>query len=257
MNTNKPKQQSRKKKSSSSESELIRLNKFIADAGYCSRRKADELISSGYVKVNGAIVKELGAKVHPSDLVTIKGDPVSIKDHNIYIVLNKPKNVITTTSDEKGRKTVLDIVRKQARIFPVGRLDRNTTGVFLLTNDGELAHRLTHPSYEIPREYAVKLNKVLKVADAQKIADGLEIDGEKMAPCNIFISPEDKTKVFITLTEGKNHEVKRIFESLGYEVKQLDRKSYAGITYKGLEKGRYRHLTRKEVLYLKKLVGIE
>lgn len=254
MNTNKPKKTTRKK--NSSESELIRLNKFIADAGYCSRRKADELISAGVVKVNGALVTELGAKVHPSDLVTIKGDPVSIKEHNIYIVLNKPKDVITTTADEKNRKTVLDIVRKQTRIFPVGRLDRNTTGVLLLTNDGELAHRLTHPSYEIPRQYAVKLDKALKPADAQKIADGLEIDGEKMAPCDIIISQQDKTKVFITLTEGKNHEVKRIFEFVGYEVKQLDRKSYAGITYKGLEKGRYRHLTRKEVLYLKKLVGI-
>lgn len=256
MNKNTEKKNTRKKKNIESENELIRLNKFIADAGYCSRRKADELIAAGVVKVNGQVITELGAKVHPSDLVTIKGDPISIKHKNIYIVLNKPKNVITTTLDEKGRTTVLDLVKKQTRIFPIGRLDRNTTGVLLLTNDGELAHRLTHPSYEIPREYAVKLNKALKPADAKKIADGLEIDGEKMAPCNIFISQDDKTKVFITLVEGKNHEVKRIFEHLGYEVKQLDRKSFAGITYKGLEKGSYRHLTRKEVLYLKKLVGI-
>ncbi len=245
-----------KSKKSEPKDDSIRLNKFIAESGYCSRRKADEFIAEGAVKVNKKVVTELGTKVHPGDIVTVKGDPVSLQLHNIYIALNKPKNIITTTSDELGRKTVLDIVKKHSRIFPVGRLDRNTTGIILLTNDGEFAYRLTHPKFRVMREYHVKLDKQLKVEDAEKIVVGVELEDGKTAPCELFINPEDHSKVAITLTEGKNHEVKRIFEHFNYEVKQLDRKMFAGITTKGLAKGEYRHLSRKELQQLKKMLGL-
>jgi 23S rRNA pseudouridine2605 synthase len=242
------------------ESELdvdIRLNKFIADAGITSRRKADELILDGAVKVNGIVVDQPGTKVNKTDFVTVHGDPVKEKTMPIYIVLNKPKNVITTTDDELGRKTVLDIVKKHARIYPVGRLDRNTTGVLLLTNDGELAHRLTHPSFEIERVYDVKLDHVLKTEDAKAISQGVELEnGEMTQPCELFIHTYDKSKVTITLREGKNHEVRRIFETFEYEVKQLDRKSFAGINVSGLPRGTYRHLNRKELQHVKKIVKL-
>lgn len=254
-NKQRPQKKSQSQKTAPKD-DSMRLNKFIAESGYCSRRKADELIEAGVVKVDKKVVKELGTRVHPGDFVTIKGDPISLELHNIYIVLNKPKNVITTTNDELGRKTVLDIVKKQARIFPVGRLDRNTTGVLLLTNDGDFAHRLTHPKFQVLREYYVKLDKMLKIEHAEEIVRGVELEDGKTSPCELLINPEDKTKVAITLTEGKNHEVKRIFEHFGYEVKQLDRKMFAGITCKGLDKGEYRHLTRKELQYIKKKVGL-
>jgi len=236
----------------------IRLNKFLADCGVTSRRNADELIKSGVVKVNGQIVTELGTKVTKSDFITVNGDPVKEKKNYIYIILNKPKNVITTTSDEKGRKTVLDIVRKHTRIFPVGRLDRNTTGLLLLTNDGELAYRLTHPSYQIERIYSVKLDKPLAFEDAKKIADGIDLDdGESSGPAEIFIEPKDHTKLNIKITEGKNREIRRIFETLGYEVKQLSRKLFANLSISGIKVGEYRHLTKKELRDLKKLVNLD
>jgi len=253
----KVKSNTRSKKTAKEDDSKIRLNKFIADAGVASRRKADELIVSGVVKVNGVVVDTPGVRVDKTDFITVNGDPIKEKIMPIYIVLNKPKNVITTTDDEKGRKTVLDIVRKQARIYPVGRLDRNTTGVLLLTNDGELAHRLTHPSYQIERVYDAKLDKILKSEHALEISKGVELEsGEMTQPCELLIHPADKTKVTITLREGKNHEVKRIFEKFGYTVKQLDRKSFAGITVSGMEKGIYRHLNRKELQFLKKLVKL-
>ena len=235
--------------------EYIRLNKYIAESGLASRRKADELIASGVVKVNRKVVTELGTMVHLSDFITVSGDPVSVSHRYIYILLNKPKNCITSTSDEKNRKTVLDVVKVEERIFPVGRLDRNTTGVLLLTNDGELANCLTHPSYQIARTYNAKLNKILRVADAQKIAQGLEIeDGITTAPCDVFISPDEKTKVTITLTEGKNHEVRKLFETVGYEVKSLDRKYYHNLSTKGLVRGKYRYLEKTEIAELRKIV---
>lgn len=234
----------------------VRLNKFLADSGVASRRKADELILAGAVKVNGKIVTELGTKVERSDFVTVKGDPVKEKKNLIYILLNKPKNVITTTSDELDRTTVLDIVRKQERIFPVGRLDRNTTGAILLTNDGDLAHRLTHPSYEIERVYLALLDKELRPDDAKKISEGVELEDDTTSPCEVFINPENRKKVSLSLIEGKNHEVKRIFEHFGYEVKQLDRKSFAGLTCRNLNRGEYRHLHPREVNALKRLVKL-
>lgn len=235
----------------------VRLNKIIADAGVCSRRKADELIAAGVVKVNGYVVDKLGSQALITDFITVQGDPIADKASMVYILLNKPKDYITTTSDELGRKTVMDIVKKRARIYPVGRLDRNTTGVLLMTNDGELANRLTHPSYEIERTYSVKLDKPLLPDDAKHIVSGVQLDdGEKSGHCEVFLNPEDNSKVIIVLREGKNHEVKRIFAALGYDVKQLDRKVFANLTASGLDKGRYRHLTRREVAALKKLVGL-
>jgi 23S rRNA pseudouridine2605 synthase len=234
----------------------VRLNKFIADSGYCSRRKADELIADGVVKVNGKSVTELGTKVLPSDNVTVKGDPVKENIQPVYILLNKPKNIITTTDDDLDRKTVMHLVRKESRIFPVGRLDRNTTGVLLLTNDGELAYRLTHPKFEIKRTYKVNLDKKLSSTHAEIIVRGVKLEDGQTAPAHIWIEPEDPTKVEITLTEGKNHEVKRIFSHFNYEVKQLDRILFAGLSHKGVDKGKFRHLTRKEINSLKTLVGL-
>lgn len=235
----------------------VRLNKILADAGVCSRRKADELISAGAVKVNSQVVSELGSTALVTDFITVNGNPIAERGRKIYILLNKPKNIITTTSDELGRRTVLDIVRKKSRLFPVGRLDRNTTGALLLTNDGELANRLTHPSYQIERTYSAKLDKELLHEDAKAIAGGIELsDEEESAPCEIYINPEDGSKVIIMLKEGKNREVRRIFEKFGYEVKQLDRKYFANLSTSGLDKGKYRHLTIREVTALKRLVRL-
>jgi 23S rRNA pseudouridine2605 synthase len=243
-------------------SAVMRLNKFLASSGVCSRRQADELIAKGVVKVNGATITEHGSRVHLSDLVTVNGEPVNAEKHLTYILLNKPKDYITTTSDEKGRKTVMDLIPLRQRIYPVGRLDRNTTGAILLTNDGEMAHRLMHPSYRVSRVYAAYLDKRLTLADAKKISEGVEItpeDGEpyRSGECNVSIDPEDPRAAFIELAEGKNREVRRIFESLGYEVEKLDRRQYAGITTRGLQRGEYRHLTATEVRALEKLVKLD
>ncbi len=237
------------------ENNEVRLNKYISEAGLVSRRKADELIAAGAVKVNKNVVLELGTKIKYSDFVTVNGDPIYVTHNHLYVLLNKPKNCITTTSDEKRRKTVMDIVKLRERVFPVGRLDRNTTGVLLLTNDGELANRLTHPRYKISRVYNAKLDKPLKIIDAEKIAAGLKLDeNETSSPCNVSINPEDKSKVILEIAEGKNHEVKRIFEAVGYEVKSLDRKYYHNLSTKGLPRGKYRFLNRQEISELKKLI---
>lgn len=177
--TNSPKTQPQSK-------EYIRLNKYIAEAGLVSRRKADELIENGAVKVNKKVVNTLGAKIHIGDYVTVNGDPIFVSHKHLYILLNKPKNCITSTTDDFGRQTVLDIVNISDRIFPVGRLDRNTTGVLLLTNDGELANKLTHPKYQVRRTYNAKLDKMFKPEDAQKLADGIDIgDGTITSPCDV------------------------------------------------------------------------
>lgn len=235
---------------------LIRLNKFIAESGLCSRRKADAFIEIGVVKVNGEVVKELGTKIKPSDNVTVEGDPVSYYSKNVYILLNKPKDVITTTSDELGRKTVLDIVKRKERIFPIGRLDRNTTGVLLLTNDGEFANRLTHPSYGIEKLYKATLDSKLSFTHAKNIADGVELEDGKTAPCFLFIEPTDNTKVTIVLKEGKYREIRRMFEHFGYVVKKLDRKEFAGLTNSGMKRGDYRFLTTNEINTLKRKVKL-
>ena len=235
----------------------IRLNKYIADGGVASRRTADELISTGKVTVNGAIVIDLGTRVTKTDLVAVNGEPVSFQKHLTYILLNKPKDIITTVSDELKRKTVFDIVKIHSRLFPVGRLDRNTTGALLLTNDGELAYRLTHPKFEVPREYIVKVDKKITFEDAKKISDGLELEDGLTSPCIIFVDPIDKHKARLEIKEGKNREVRRMFEFLGYDVKSLDRKSYSFLTTKGLDRGQYRHLTRYEIDRLRTILGLE
>lgn len=235
----------------------IRLNKYIAESGVCSRRKADELIAAGKVKVNKKVITELGTVINISDFVTVDGNPVNPEQKNVYIVLNKPKDYITTVSDDLGRKTVMDIVKSKFRIFPVGRLDRNTTGVLLLTNDGELAQRMTHPKYEIVRTYRVGLDKELMPEHAQKIAKGLKIDDIETSPCEIIIDFKDRKSLTISLKEGKNREVRRLFEVFGYEVKKLDRKAYGSISSSGLARGEYRHLNQSEVLKLRKLTGLQ
>ncbi len=235
---------------------IIRLNKFLADAGIASRRTSDELISTGVVKINGKVVKELGTKVHPSDLVTVNGEPVSYIKHLTYVILNKPKDYITTTSDDLGRKTVMDLIPISQRLYPVGRLDRNTTGVLIITNDGELATRLMHPKYGVEREYSVGLDKKLKFDDAKAISEGVELEDGVTGPAEVFIE-RDQHECKIVLREGKNREVRRLFEHFGYEVERLHRVRYAGVTVTGLSRGEYRHLTPSEVRNLRSLVGLE
>lgn len=247
---------SKKLKTKKEEANLIRLNKYIADAGYCSRRKADELIVAGVVKVDGRITIDLGTKIEPDALVTINGDPITYIIRHKYILLNKPKDYITTTNDEQGRKTVMDLIKTSGRVFPVGRLDRNTTGVLLLTNDGELANRLMHPKYQVERIYDVGLDKNIDLKHAKQISQGIELDDGTTAPCEIFVNPKDHSELTISLREGKNREVRRMFEAMGYEVKKLHRKFYANLNVSGLSRGEYRLLDKKEILGLKKIVGL-
>ncbi len=231
----------------------VRLNKAIADAGVASRRHADDLIREGRVKVNGAVVTELGTKINVGDMVTVNGEPITRAKHLTYVVLNKPKDIISTSSDEKGRATVFDIVRIKMRLFTVGRLDRNTTGVILLTNDGDLANRLMHPRYGIMRVYKAVLDKPLRSDHAKQIAAGIELEDGPTQPCDITIDPSDRCSVMIGIREGRNREVRRIFEHFEYDVRRLDRKEYASITTRGLKRGEYRHLTRDEVYELQRL----
>ncbi|MDQ1265299.1 MAG: rRNA synthase [Bacteroidota bacterium] len=245
------------KETSEQKSPEMRINRFLASAGISSRRKAEEFVLDGKVKVNGKVVTDLAFRINPSDNVTVNGDPISLENHFIYILLNKPKDYITTVSDEKGRKSVMDLVQKRARIFPVGRLDRNTTGALLLTNDGELAHRLTHPKYEVERIYNVSVDRHIKPEDVAAIKKGITLDDGSFAKCDIMPDFKDRCKASILIREGKNREVRRIFEHLGYEVTKLDRKMFANISTSGLERGKYRHLTKTEVFRLKKQVGLE
>jgi 23S rRNA pseudouridine2605 synthase len=236
------------------------LNRFIASAGITSRRKADELIEQGAVSVNGKVVTELGTQVKPyADQVTVNGATISLRPRFLYLLLNKPKDTITTTSDEKERTTVLDYVQTQERVYPVGRLDRNTTGVLLLTNDGDLTNRLTHPSFQIDREYQVTLDKGLEKHDAKKIAEGgIDLgDGDITGPAEVSYTDREPTDVQLRLREGKNREVRRLFEALGYDVQKLDRTSFAGITHRGLARGASRALSPKEVRDLRHLAGLD
>jgi 23S rRNA pseudouridine2605 synthase len=237
--------------------EDIRLNKFLAMAGVGSRRSNDELIVSGVVKVNGKKVDQLGAKVDPDkDIVTVNGNTVQLAQHNIYILLNKPKDCITTLSDEKDRTTVLSYVRIKQRVFPVGRLDRNTTGVLLLTNDGELTNSLIHPSFEMEKIYKVSLDKALKTEDLARLMRGVRLeDGIAKANGVEYVEGSKRMRVFVSIHEGRNREVRRIFEALGYNVKYLDRVSFAGINYSGLQRGEWRYLTNNEVRFLQELVS--
>ena len=233
--------------------EPIRLNKFLANAGICSRREADEFIMAGVVSVNGEVVTELGTKIKRSDEVKFHDQPVSI-ERKIYILLNKPKDTVTTSDDPQARRTVMDLVKGACpeRIYPVGRLDRNTTGVLLLTNDGDLASKLTHPKYLKKKIYHVHLDKNLTRADMDQIAAGIELDdGEIHADAISYTDEAKKDDVGIEIHSGKNRIVRRIFEKLGYKVTKLDRVYFAGLTKKGLRRGEWRFLNEAEVNHLR------
>ena len=229
--------------------EPIRLNKFLANAGVCSRREADEFIQAGVVTVNGQVVTELGTKVLRTDEVKFHDAPVT-PEKKVYVLLNKPKDYVTTSDDPQQRKTVMDLVKGACpeRIYPVGRLDRNTTGVLLLTNDGDLASKLTHPKFLKKKIYHVYLDKNVTAHDMQQIADGITLDdGEIKADDVQYADPVDKKQVGIEIHSGKNRIVRRIFESLGYKVTKLDRVQFAGLTKKNLRRGDWRYLTEEEV----------
>lgn len=238
---------------------LIRLNRYIANAGICSRRKADELIAAGVVSVNGEVISELGHKIDPiKDLVRYNGEALK-REKMVYVLLNKPKDYITTTDDPQERRTIMQLVEKASRerIYPVGRLDRNTTGLLLMTNDGDLADKLSHPRNNITKLYNVELNKSLTQGDLNKIGFGLELEDGFIKPDTIsYVAGGTKKEVGIQIHSGKNRIVRRIFESLGYEVVKLDRSVYANLTKKDLPRGRWRFLDEKEVIQLKHLIQL-
>lgn len=234
----------------------IPLNKYLSHSGVCSRRDAAELIKQGKVSVNNNIVTEPGTKVFPSDIVKVSGKKITISKNFIYILLNKPKDYITTTDDPLGRKTVLDLIKHatQERVYPVGRLDRNTSGVLLLTNDGDLAQKLAHPKHEIKKIYHVVLDKSLSKNDLDAIAAGVVLeDGVANVDAVAYADAKDKTQVGIEIHSGRNRIVRRIFEHLGYDVKGLDRVMYAGLTKKNVQRGKWRLLNEKEIRILKYL----
>ncbi len=249
----------RKKESNKEESHLIRLNRYISNAGICSRRKADELIAAGVVSVNGEVVSELGFKVDPAkDVIRYNGETLK-REKMVYVLLNKPKDYITTTDDPQERRTVMHLVEKASRerIYPVGRLDRNTTGLLLMTNDGELADKLSHPRNSITKIYQVELSKSLTQGDLNKISFGLELEDGFIKPDTVsYVQGGSKREVGIQIHSGKNRIVRRIFEHLGYEVVKLDRTIYANLTKKDLPRGRWRYLDEKEIIQLKHLVQV-
>ena len=231
----------------------IRLNKYMSNAGICSRREADNYIAKGLVKVNGSVVTELGTKIQRTDVVEYD-EKIVIPERKCYVLLNKPKDCVTTSEDPGGRTTVMDLVKNacQERIYPVGRLDRNTTGVLLLTNDGELASKLTHPKFVKKKIYHVWTDKPIAEEDMQRIADGIELeDGEIHADAISYVSDTDRNQAGIEIHSGRNRIVRRIFEHLGYRVTKLDRVYFAGLTKKNLPRGRWRYLTQEEVNFLR------
>lgn len=235
---------------------MERLQKVISNLGYCSRRKAEELILNGKVSVNGKQILELGTKVGNSDIIEINGEVLD-KNHNYeYYLLYKPRGVVTTTSDEKGRKTVIDLIPTNNRIYPIGRLDYDTTGILLLTNDGTFANGLMHPSNKIDKTYIAKIKGILTGYDVKKLRNGVIIDERKTSKAHVKVKSIDKKKetciVELTIHEGRNHQVKKMFASIGYEVLKLKRESIAFLTLDGVKSGEYRELSVKEV---KKLYG--
>lgn len=234
--------------------EKIRLNKFIANSGLCSRREADQLIISGVITVNGAAITELGYKVNPGDDVRYDGKRLK-SEKLVYVLLNKPKGQLTTTNDPQDRETVMDVFEHtiKERIYPVGRLDRNTTGLLLLTNDGDLAEKLSHPSHEVKKIYKVELDKPLDVEDLQKIMKGIVLEEGRAKVDDIAIISDDRKTIGIELHIGWNRIVRRIFERLGYAVMKLDRSAYAGLDKRDLPRGKWRFLTKEEVIRLKHL----
>lgn len=230
---------------------MERLQKVIANSGYCSRRKAEELIVNGRVKVNGEVVTELGVKVSSDDAISIDGKALKLEEDKVYFLLNKPRGVVSTSSDDKGRKTVVDLIDTDKRIYPVGRLDYDTTGLLLLTNDGSLANLLMHPTNGIPKKYVAKLNKFFEISDLKRLEKGIMIDGIMCIPTRVKIKTNNREKDFsiveVTILEGRNHIIKRLFMELGYLVDKLSRIEYSFLNLDGLKSGEYRMLSIKEV----------
>lgn len=230
---------------------MERLQKVIANSGYCSRRKAEELIVNGRVKVNGEVVTELGVKVSSDDAISIDGKALKLEEDKVYFLLNKPRGVVSTSSDDKSRKTVVDLIDTDKRIYPVGRLDYDTTGLLLLTNDGNLANLLMHPTNGIPKKYVAKLNKFFEISDLKCLEKGIMIDGIMCIPTRVKIKTNNREKDFsiveVTILEGRNHIIKRLFMELGYLVDKLSRIEYSFLNLDGLKSGEYRMLSIKEV----------
>jgi 23S rRNA pseudouridine2605 synthase len=243
------------KEEKTSKDDTIRLNRYISNAGIASRRDADELIASGQITVNGKEITEMGYKVKPDDVVKY-GKKILNREKLVYLLLNKPKDFITTTDDPDERRTVMDLVKNACpeRIYPVGRLDRNTTGLLLLTNDGELAEKLSHPSHEIKKIYQAELDRPISIEDFEAISNGVELEDGFIKPDELALVTPDAEVVGIKIHSGKNRIVRRIFEHLGYEVMKLDRTTYAGLDKKDLPRGKWRFLTEKEVIRLKYMI---
>ena len=235
---------------------MERLQKIIANSGYCSRRKAEKLILSGKVSVNGEVINTLGSRASYSDTIIINGVTLKLEPKE-YVLLYKPRGVVSSVSDDKGRKTVVDIVESENRLYPVGRLDYDTSGVLLLTNDGELTNLLIHPSHEVEKVYIVKIDDVVNPELVKSLAKGVMVDGKKTGKARVKIKKIDKKKkssiIELTIYEGRNHQVKKMFEAIGYKVSKLKRERFAGLTLDGLTSGQYRHLSIKEV---KKLYAV-
>jgi 23S rRNA pseudouridine2605 synthase len=235
----------------------VRLNRYLSIAGITSRRKADEYILAGRVSVNGRVVTDLGTKIRPgTDSVFFNGKQVVDIDPKVYIILNKPKDCITTLSDEKGRRSVLDVVKFSKRIFPVGRLDRNTTGALILTNDGDFANLLMHPRNKVPKSYLVTTDGPVSPAALRELADGVPLEDGRTAPAGVELIPGAKNCVVgITIREGRNRQVHRMFQATGYMIEKLDRVAYGPISYEGLARGEWRYLTPAEVRALTSMAG--
>jgi 23S rRNA pseudouridine2605 synthase len=236
----------------------IRLNKFIAHSGLCSRREADTFIEKGLVKVNGKRVKEMGFKVKPTDKVEVEGQKMSLEPF-VYILLNKAKDTITTTDDEKGRNTVMESIEDATgfRVYPVGRLDRHTTGLLILTNDGDLAHRLMHPSYSVKKTYEVTTNRPLTIEEVTKLRQGVELEDGFAKPISVKQDSNDPRVIVISVLEGRNHLIRRMIDYIGAVVEKLKRSVYGGLTVKGVRNGRWRYLKQKEINDLRKLVKLD
>lgn len=235
---------------------MERLQKVIAQSGYCSRRKAEELIKNGKVKVNGIVFSELGSKVDYNDYIEVEGNHIDEKEDKVYFLLNKPRGIVTSSNDEKGRKTVVDLIKTDKRIYPVGRLDYDTTGLLILTNDGELTNYLTHPKNNVEKVYVAKIKGLIFKQDLARLCNGVLINGIKTNKCKARILKIDKKNnssiVELIIHEGKNHQVKNMFNAIGYDVLKLKRESISFLTLDGLKSGEYRELSLKEI---KKLYG--
>ncbi len=237
---------------------LIRINRYLSMSGISSRRRAEELVAEGKVSVNGVIVSNLATKIHPTrDRVFVEGKRVALLLDYLYLVLNKPKDTITTLQDERGRTTVMSLVRTKQRVFPIGRLDRNTTGVLLFTNDGEFSNHLMHPRYGIPKSYHVVCDRVVRREHIEQLKKGVRLEKGPTSPAQVFVLPGGRGKeIGIIIQEGKNRQVRKMFEAFGYDVVKLDRVAYGPVTKEGLARGGTRSLTRLEVRQLRALAGM-